>query len=433
MNACYHQTKSSDLDHPIRNLTTMALLSRRFLARRPRTRILIVGGNFAGLAAAKALPPDYAQVTVIDPSPYMEWLPNIHELLSRRKTSVQLQHDRRQIVERLGHEFIEEAVTRIDRATRQVLTSGGQQLDYDVLVLATGGVPCDYGIAGVNECTINTRSVASCNRISNALTRLAALPGEQPVVIVGGGIEGLEMLGEVLRRIGDKEKIDLHLIERRPQLFERFTGLHEHLVQRMGAQVTLHTGSHVQSVTHDQIYVDNGQALPTRLTIWTAGSHGHPLLTDTGLSQASQDAPVNSGLQSLYDNAIFVIGDAARLPAPLEKQAFHAQDMGRHVANSIRDHLAGRPLTNFRPRQKPSLVSFGNRDAFMFLGNRVLASPTLLGLKEAVYQYGYHDILPPRSRHELSALVRDLRHGVNTLDTWRLLIGSTEARLFQAR
>ncbi len=410
----------------------MALLSRRFLAHRTRARILIVGGNFAGLAAAKALNPDHSRVTVIDPSPHMEWLPNIHELLSRRKTATQLQHDRRQIVERFRHEFVQESVTSIDRAAKRVLTSGGQQLDYDILVLATGGVPCDYGIPGVHEHTTPTRSVAACSRISNALTRLAALPGERPVVIVGGGIEGLEMLGEVLRRGGDKERIDLHLIESRPQLFERFTGLHEHLVQRMGAQVTLHTGSRVKSVTHDQVCLDNGQTLPTRLTIWTAGSHGHPLLTETGLSQVNQDAPVNNGLQSMYDSAIFVIGDAARLPVPLEKQAFHAQDMGRHVADSIRDHLAGRPLPDFRSRQKPSLVSFGNRDAFMFLGDRVLASPTLLGLKEAVYQYGYHDMLPPRSRHELSALVRDLRHGVNTLDTWRLLIGSTEARMFQA-
>lgn len=69
----------------------------------------------------------------------------------------------------------------------------------------------------------------------------------------------------------------------------------------------------------------------------------------------------------------------------------------------------------------------------MIFGDRILASPALLGLKEVVYQYGYHELMPPRSRHELSALVRDLRHGVNTLDTWRLLAGSTEARLFQAR
>lgn len=411
----------------------MALFSRRFLARRSCPRILIAGGNFAGLAAARALDPQHARVTVIDPSPHVEWRPNLHELLSRRKMAAQLQHDRRLIVERLGHEFVQEAVTAIDRPLRRVLTSSGQLLDYDVLVLATGSVPSDHGISGVREHATDTKSVATCSRISNALTRLAALPGERPVIIVGGGIEGLEMLGEVLRRFGGKERLDLHLVESRPQLFERFAGLHEHLTQRMGSQVTLHTGASVQAVTADQVYLDNGQRLPTRLTLWTAGSHGHPLLAGAGLSPSGGDAPVNAGLQSLFDPAIFVIGDAARLPAALEKQAYHAQDMGRHAADSIRQHLAGRPLPDFRPRLKPSLVSFGSRDAFMFFGDRVLASPTLLGLKEAVYQYGYHEMMPPRSRHELSALVRDLRQGVNTLDTWRLLAGSTEARLFQAR
>lgn len=411
----------------------MALLSRRFLARRTLPRILIAGANFGGLAAARHLDPTRYNVTIIDSSPHIEWLPNIHELLSRRKTSAQLQHDRHHVIKRLGHEFLQDTVLSVDRSEQRLQTRNGLQLDYDILVLAVGKVPCDSGATGALEHASDTKSVAACSRISNSLSRLAALPGERPVVIVGGGIEGTEMLGEILRRFGGNERLDLHLVEAGEALFERYHGLHEHLVHRMGTGVKVHCGARVEAVTADHVLLGNGLTLPSRLTLWTAGSRGHPLLTDSGLSQAHQEAPVNSGLQSLFDPAIFIVGDAARLPQPLEKQAYHAQDMGRHVAESVREHLAGRPLPAFNARPKPSLVSFGDRDAFMFFGDHVLASPTLLGLKEAVYQYGYHELLPPRSRHELSALVRDLRHGINTLDTWRLLTGSAEARLFQAR
>lgn len=410
----------------------MALLSRRFLVRRALPRVLIVGGNFAGLAAARSFDPSRFRVTVLDPSPWIEWLPNIHELLSRRKTPAQLQHERRLAIERLGHEFIQDAATSVDRTAQRLQTQAGLQLDYDALIVSVGNIPCDKGSTGALEHASDTKSVDACNRLGNRLTRLAAMPGERPVVIVGAGIEGLEMLGEILRRFGGKEQLDLHLIESKDSLFERFPGMHEHLVQRMGQQVMLHCGQHVEKVAADHVLLADGTIIPSRITLWTAGSHGHPLLSSTGLSQKNQEAPVNEGLQSLFDPTIFIIGDAARLPHPLEKQAYHAQDMGRHVAHSVREHLAGKPVPAFRPRPKPSLVSFGDRDAFMIFGDRILASPALLGLKEAVYQYGYHELMPPRSRHELSALVRDLRHGVNTLDTWRLLAGSTEARLFQA-
>ncbi|MDP2228482.1 MAG: FAD-dependent oxidoreductase [Moraxellaceae bacterium] len=411
----------------------MALLSRRFLSRRSRPRLVVVGGNFSGLAAARALESDAVQVTVIDPSSQVEWLPNIHELLSRSKQPAQLVHDRRTVIERLGHDFLQEAVSRIDRHHQRVQTSSGQTLDYDALILATGGVPHDFGVPGVEAFASATKSVDACQRIGNALTRLAALPGARPVVIVGGGIEGIEMLGEILRRFGNDNRLQLHLVDSAPRLFARFRGLHTHLLSRMGGSVTVHAGRRVVAVEKDSVLLDDGNRLHSRLTLWTAGARGHPLPAEAGLCADGEHVAVNAGLQSRLDPHIFVTGDAANLPVPLEKQAYHALDMGRHAALSVRRFLAGKSLPDFVPRPKPALVSFGSRDAFMFFGDRALASPSLLALKEAVYQYGYHGLMPPRSRHELSSLVRDLRHGLNELDTWRLLLGSTEARLFQAR
>lgn len=410
----------------------MALLSRRFLDRRRLPHIVIAGANFAGLAAARGLPASRFRVTVIDPEPRAEWLPNIHELLSRRKTPDQLQHDRPLMLQRLGHEFLQEAVTAIDPHTRRVMTSGGSAIDYDDLIIAVGSTT--QPPAGADpSITFTTKSVADCQRINHALTRLAALPGNRTVAIVGGGIEGLEMLGEILRRFGGDNRLTLHLIEARPRLFESFPGLHDHLLQRMSGEVSLHCGHRVQALGPQGIRLENGEMIDARLILWTAGTQGHPLLASAGLCRPGEHAPVNDRLQSLKHPNIFIIGDAAQLPDPLSKQAYHAQAMGRHVADLLlrRDQGSQQPV--FQPQPKPSLVSFGDRDAFMIMGKRLVASPALLGLKEAIYQYGYHEMLPPQSRREVASLLRDMRQGIDTLDAWRLLAGSAETRLFEAR
>lgn len=432
-NACYPLTKPADLpDYPTAQ-NPMALLTRRFLRQRSRPRLLIAGGNFAGLMAARGLDPERFNVTVLDPEPAIEWRPNIHELISRRKTPAQLQHDRGLVIERLGHEFLQDAVVSIDTDQHRLQTRSGIELEYDALIVAVGGIASDLGVPGVRQHAMTTKSVAECHRLSNTLTRLAALPGNRTVTIVGGGIEGLEVLGEILRRFGGGDRFDLHLVEARSQLFEQYTGLHEHLLQRMGDDVTVHCGQRVSTVQANVVTLENGEHIESRLTLWTAGNHGHPVLTQAGLSPPHGDAPVTASLQNPQHPDIFVIGDAARLPSPIEKQAYHAQDMGRHVARHMPTFFAKHPLPPFQPRPKPTIISFGDRDALMLYKGRALATPALSGLKEAVYQYGYHELMPPRSRSELSSLARDLYHGINMLDTWRMLAGSAEARLFQAR
>lgn len=415
----------------------MALLTRRFLARRARPRVLVAGGNFAGLAAARALDPQRVQVTLIDPSPRVEWLPNVHELLSRHKSPEQLQHDRRRIALRLGHDFLCDSVVKIDREGQRLHTAGGERLDYDILILAVGATPHDHGVAGAGEHALSSRSIDSCTRIGNALSRLAALPEGRDVVVVGGGIEGLEMLGEILRHPSlsgkNGHRFTLHLVEMADTLFPRFPGLHERLLQRMQGQVQLHLGRRVVAVSNNSVELDNGMQLPARLVLWSAGSRSHTLGRTAGLTGNDTDAPVHNTLQSVHDASIFIAGDAAGLPDPLLKQAFHAQDTGRHAAVNAQRLLAGKPLLEFRPLHRPALVTFGDRDAFMIYGRQALATPALLPLKEAIYQYGYHQLLPMRTRHDLAGLARNLRRGMAELDMWRTLAASGDASLFHAR
>lgn len=98
---------------------------------RKRNHIVIVGGNFAGLAAAVKLPSSCA-VTVVDPTKYFEWIPNIHEVLSGVKTPQGLRLDRDEIAERAGHVFLQDRVAVLQPRQRKLVTAGGRELGFAV-------------------------------------------------------------------------------------------------------------------------------------------------------------------------------------------------------------------------------------------------------------------------------------------------------------
>lgn len=406
----------------------MALLSRRFLARGPRHRIVIIGGNFAGLAAAQALSARAHHVILLDQHPQAEWLPNIHELLSRRKNAAELQASRQGLLQAWGHDFRLAEVAAIERQQQRLITTENERIDYDLLLLATGSRAHDHGIPGVAEHALHPRSVAQCLRINNALTRLAALPSGRDVVIAGGGLEGLEMLGEILQRFGREGRLNLHLVEQEEKLFARFPGLHERLLTQMQGQVQVHTGRRITAVQADRVQLDNGRELPSRLTIWSAGRRSQTLVSSSGLARDNTDIAVHASLQSRDDTRIFAAGDAAALPFVLDKQAHYAQAMGAHAAANMQGLLQGQALRDFHPLHKPSLLAFGDRDGIMFFERQAVASPALIALKEGIYQYGIQ-AWQPKGRG-LLRLAGQLQRGMSELDLWKLLLKSRDSTVF---
>lgn len=403
----------------------MALLSRRFRAQSARPRIVIVGANFAGISAARVLAGTAAQVTLIDRAAQTQWLPNVHELVSRRKKPGQLQSDRRRLLQAMGHEFVCAEVHAIDRLQQRVITASGEWRDYDALILATGSEACRHNVPGVDRHALLPRSVDGALRLQHALSRLAALPQGRDVVIVGGGFEGLEILGEILRNYGAERRFQLRLVEQAPQLFPAYAGLHEHLQQQWRGEVSLHCGQRVRAVAADHVELDHGMRLPSRLTLWCAGRQSSALAAQAALDCApdSGDALVQDSLQSRNDRHVFIAGDAAQLHMPLEKQAFYAQAMGAHAARNALRLLQGKALHSFHPLRKPALMSVGDRDAVLFYKQQAWASPALLPLKDALYHYGILQWqTPPRWRSPtLRQLGGDLRQSLSDLDFWQIL------------
>ena len=371
------------------------------MSHSPRPRVLIVGGNFAGLSAARALSSRQFDVTVIDPTPYFEWLPHIHELISRHKKAEQLRHDRQQLLERAGHRFLQDSVTAIDKSQQRVQLASGQYLAYDELIVAVGNISLIEKIKGAREYAIPFGSVSDAERAALQLQRLDSLSlPERPVVIVGASIEGIEVLGEIIRRYRRQWRFQLHIVEAQTSIMPQYQGMDSYLKELCNdLDIQWHMGRKVQEVCKDSVVLDNGDVFASRVTLWCAGAIPHPLLAEAGLAPHGQYAAVKSTLQSSVDNHMWLAGDAAAFPVDLAKQAYHALPMGALIAKNINRVRQHRDLMPFKPLAIPSLMSFGEV-GFLLFKSHAIASPSLIAAKEGVFQANFNLLKIPRQINE---------------------------------
>ena len=389
-------------------MTSRRRATRPTPSGKSRPRVVIVGAGFAGLAAAQHLDGRY-DVTVIDRSPWFEWLPNIHELLSGVKRPADLRLPRARLVKRAGHRFVRAEVVRIDAPARVVVTSRGRRLPFDTCIVAVGGVDETFGVPGADRHAMPFKSVDDCAEIGRRLAALANRRGKRSVVIVGGGFEGIEALGEILRRYGDRQGMTVSLVEAGPRLMPGSPLAIDRAIRRHSARhdVRCITGTRVTKVTPTRVHVEGRKPLHSDLTIWTGGVKAPPLLRESGLvDREGQWAPVTQALRSKRFDNVFVIGDAAGLPHPLGKQAYYALQMGVCAAGNVERTLAGRRLRDFRPSAKGMLVAFGALDTFLIAGRSVIASPALAAAKEAVFQVTMAQLDPPLGGDALRGAAR---------------------------
>ena len=369
-------------------------------------RIAIVGANFAGLSAAQRLGSGYA-VTVIDRSAWFEWRPGIHELVSGVTAPADLRLPRGRLVARAGHRFLRATVTDIDARGGRLTLSDDRQVEFDACIVAVGGVTHSFGVEGADRHVMPLKTVDDAVAIRRALARLARRPGSKSVVIIGGGLEGIEVLGEIVRRYRDRKSFDISLIEAGRRLMPGSPRSLDAAVRAHCArlEVRILTRTAAASVIRNRVRLGSGESIRSDLTIWTAGATAPTLLVKSRLAdRPHQWAPVAGTLRSRHFANVFVAGDAALPPRPLAKQAYYAMQMGQFAAENAMRALAGRRLRDFIPSPKPMLVAFGDLDTFLVSGRSVIASPTLAAAKELVFQVTMAQIDPPVRAAPLRAL-----------------------------
>ena len=370
-----------------------------------RSHVVIIGGNFAGLVAASRLSSNH-DVTVVDARADFEWTPNIHEILSGVKSRESVVLPRAECVNRYGHRFVQDVVTRIDRDSSTVITESGLALPYDACLVAAGSVRTTFGIEGADQHALGLRSVGDAVRIAGRLDKLATRKRRASVVVVGGGVTGIEVVGEILRRREQGDEYNIHVVEVEPDILdEQLDGLASDAQERFAPYpVTVHTNTAIAQVNAKSVVLENGEKLTADLCIWSAGMVLPEFLRDAGLNEADdQWLPVDDTLQSVYADNIFIAGDCATLPEPVRKQAYYAMDMGEVAGDNISRFLEGDPLKSFCATPMPMLISFGDITTWLVAGETAVASPLLAAAKEGVYQATMARLASPHEPLKYSA------------------------------
>ncbi len=356
---------------------------------RHKPKVVIVGGGFGGLYAARALGHAPVDVTVIDKTNHHVFQPLLYQVATASLSPEQIAAPIRSVLRHQGNtNVIMEEVTGVDVGARRVLTAD-HAIDYDYLILATGSRHSYFGHPEWEQFAPGLKAISDANAVRrkillafeaaeiepNAEKRRALLT----FVLVGGGPTGVEMagqIGEISHRAfaSDFRHIDpadsrILLVEAGPRILP---GFHESLsaasqryLEGMGVEVW--TGKRVEDVTAEGVCVD-GQFIRTQCVVWSAGNTTSPVGKWTGAAtDKAGRIPVEPDLSVPSHSEIFVIGDAMHLEQdgkPLPGVAQVAIQQGKYVAKRIVRQVQGQAaLPPFRYYDKGNMATVGRRFA----------------------------------------------------------------------
>jgi NADH dehydrogenase len=340
-----------------------------------RTRVLILGGGFAGLYTAlrfeRELGHDESlEVTLVNRENFFLFTPMLHEVAASDVEITDIVSPIRKLLRRVR--FVEGDIESIDLARRRVVVSHGaehheHELSYDHLVLGLGAVTNFYRLPGVEERALTMKSLGDAIRLRNRMVeqleeadvecacderrRLLAF------VVAGGGFAGVEtvagmndFLREALRFYPALREEDLRVV-----LVHDGAVLLPELGEALGAyaqkklaerKVEIRVNTRVAGMSGQGVLLSDGTVIPTQLMVWTAGTAPNPLLaglpcrTDRGRIVASptMEVPEWPGVWALGDCAVVPDPKTGR---PYPPTAQHAIRQGRVLAENVLASIRG--------------------------------------------------------------------------------------------
>lgn len=426
-----------------------------------RKRVVIVGGGFAGIAAAKALRYANADVTLIDRSNHFVFQPLLYQVATGALAPSDIAVPIRWVLRSVPNVTVLDAsVSSLNREARVVQLTSGEEIAYDYLVMAAGSRHAYFGHDEWEACAPGLKTIEDAlevrNRFLSAFERaeLATTEAERlehlTMVIVGGGPTGVELAGimvSIARKAlqGDFRRIDpatarIILVEAGPRLVPAFQPhLSQHALedlQALGVDVRLNTP--VTSVSAGAVHLA-GETIATRTIFWAAGNRGSSLSRHfVEAMDKGGHLRVNPDLSLPDHPEVFVVGDQAAINnpdgKPVPRVAQPAMQMGRAAGRNIADELLGKPRKAFRYHTHGDLAVIGRYRAlaefpwftfsgvpawFLWLFVHILYLAGFRNRLSVLVQWGYAFITWQRGVR----LILHFRPGVSTLRTqpeeWR--------------
>lgn len=394
-------------------------------------KILIVGGGYAGFYTAwkleKHLRKGEADVTMVDPLPYMTYQPFLPEVAAG---SIEARHavvSHRRHLKRTN--VLTAKVTGINHSNKvaTITPPVGDpfEFEYDQIVVTAGAVSRTFPIPGIADNAIGLKTieeaVAVRDKLISNFDKAATLPAGPErdrlltVVVVGGGFAGIEVFAE-LRSLASS------LVGKYPKI--SFEDTHFHLIEAMGRimpEVSLktsewvlkdlakrgayvHLDTQVQGAVDGDVALSTGEVIPTDIIVWTAGVMANPTVVrggdlpieERGRIQTRADLRVGTDEEAL--EGAWAAGDVSAVPdlsgggvgGFCVPNAQHAVRQAKVLAKNLTAVLRGEGTKDYFHKNLGAVAGLGLYNGVFQSGNLALK-----GFVAWVAHRGYHGLAMP--------------------------------------
>ncbi|TJZ78016.1 oxidoreductase [Rhodococcus oryzae] len=379
-------------------------------------RIVVLGAGYAGATAAgrlaKRLHSDDALITLVNADPDFVERVRMHQLAAGQDLRPRPLRD---TFAGTGVRVVTALVTGVDVDRKTVDLAGADPLGYDSLVYALGSTGADHGVPGVAE---HAHSVAGKQAALRLRARLSELDSGAPVVVVGGGLTGIEAATEIAETrpdlavsiaarggVGDwlSEKAQRHL---------------RGAFGRLGITVNDHID--ITRVAAGAVIDGAAREIPADLTVWTAGFAVHPIAAASTLTVSDTGRiVVDASMCSVSHPDVYAVGDAALAEGaggkPLRMSCASGGPMAWQAADALAARLTGRAVPETTIGYNFQCISLGRRDGIIQLvtpddraKSSAITGRAAARIKEfvcagAAWSIGHPTLLLPSRRRHLAA------------------------------
>lgn len=409
------------------------------------TKILIVGGGYAGFYAARTLEKllrrGEASVTLVDPSPYMTYQPFLPEVVG---ASVEARHSVVSLRKHLKRtEVITARVTGIDHAGKIATITAGvgepYTREYDTVIMTAGAVTRTFPIPGIADDAIGLKNIEEAVAIRDKIitnfdkaANLPAGPARQKLLtftVVGGGFAGIETIAEM-------RSLASALLRFYPQI--EFADTHFHLIEAMGRimpevshktslwvikdltsrGVEVHLDTQLTSAVDGHVELSTGESFETDQIVWAAGVMANPMIRHTDLPIEERGRlRVRADLRVEGDGGLvpdaWGAGDVAAVPdltghgvgGYCVPNAQHAVRHGRLVARNVVAELRGEGTVDYFHKSIGAVAGLGVGKG-VYQNGRLVAT----GLLGWLMHRGYHGFAIPTWERKVYVMVNWTLH-----------------------
>lgn len=383
------------------------------------TKIVIIGGSYAGVKAGKTLHKkfkdnDDVEITLIDKNPYHTLMTELHEVAGHRTEPDSIKIDLFKIFAGRKVDVVIDEIRDID-FEKQVLRSDGNEYPYDYLIIAAGNEANFFGTKGAEEHAFTLWSYEDAMRIRQHVEEMFLKASYEKdydkrrklltFAVCGGGFTGVEMAGELgeaknhlSEKYGiDKSEVTIYNIEALDRILNMLESdnqvkkVEDKYYRKLG--IELLKNSMIVEVTEDSIVLERGEVIDTYTLIWTAGIKNCRFSSSLGLdTDKFGRIKVNSHMQTMNYNNVYAAGDNAqyededgKMPQIVEA----AEQSGHTAALNIAADIEKTDKHVHKQNYHGFMVSIGSRKAVANTGFKTSGWFAMLIKHMVNFYYGF--------------------------------------------